>query len=80
MPVVTGPRHGLIPFDEALALGLDALLLGACDWGHCDGEAWGLRWDPERREYLTVCEPCSVRTRRRKVAATVCSYDGRTAH
>ncbi len=33
-----------------------ALPTGTCDWGRCDSEATGVRWDAERNEWLAVCE------------------------
>ena len=47
----------LIPWDEADEQGL--MVLGTCDWGGCDREAWGMRWSRDTEEYLTVCQPCS---------------------
>lgn len=37
-------------------------LVGSCDWGGCNGEAWGMRWDKDGGRYLTVCEKCSRTT------------------
>ena len=28
------------------------VLVGSCDWGGCDREQWGTRWDRETAQYL----------------------------
>ncbi|MBN9108589.1 MAG: hypothetical protein J0I34_07380 [Pseudonocardia sp.] len=45
-----------MPFDEAENLGIT--VLGTCDWGGCDREAWGVRWSRDLDAYLTVCASC----------------------
>jgi hypothetical protein len=40
----------------ALAFVLDNdICPGTCDWGECNNATLGMRWEPERREYLAVC-------------------------
>jgi hypothetical protein len=56
-----------LPAAQAEALGI--ALVGTCDWGGCNREQWGARWDRDTRQYLTVCEKCrrgagTVRPRR----------------
>lgn len=57
----------LLTAEQAEAQGV--ALVGSCDWGGCDREQWGARWDRETSRYLTVCEKCrqgagAVRPRR----------------
>lgn len=46
-----------LALDIAEARGVE--VLGTCDWGGCDREAWGARWDRDTEQYLTVCRQCS---------------------
>lgn len=53
---VIPPYGHSVPLDLAADLGIDAI--GECDWGDCDRWPWGVRWDGETGQYLTVCEHC----------------------
>lgn len=62
------PLPPLLTAEQAEAQGV--LLVGSCDWGGCNREQWGARWDRETEQYLTVCEKCrhgagAARPRRR---------------
>lgn len=50
------PLPPLLTIEQAASQGVP--LVGSCDWGGCNRERWGARWDRETGQYLTVCEKC----------------------
>jgi hypothetical protein len=59
MSVADTPSRRVVPLPEVAD---PSTFVGTCDWGGCDREAWGQRWDADSSRYLTVCESCSRTT------------------